>query len=706
MFRTPAVLSMAVLISAAAHAATTTTTVTVNNATVTLSGGTSGAVAGQASFSPGIPDTGPGAFAATVSLGTNVSGPFTIKLNGGTLAGTVSLPTAILSSTSPVPGGSMVISGSSSTGTYAGASGTIPLTGTGSIGAGGLAVSFSGTGAITTGGTSGGGGGGTTTGPVISDVLDGAGYTKNIAQGSIFVVKGTNLAPSGVVSFSVPRPTVTTSGVKITFTPTSGGTGTDCYLVYTYNSGGVTQLAAILPSTVATGTYNVTVTNGSVSSAVQATVVKSKPELFTQSTDGTGLATVQNVVSQTQYDLNRYTSGAVNGSTISPAKPGQYMVAYGTGLGPMNGGDNAASPVFDFTANGSKVNAIVGGVTIPALFAGRAGYAGEDQINFQLPANIPTGCTVSFQISVDGALSNATFIAITPDANSNACVIPGFTADQLKKLDQGGTFTTGGFSLLSISETVLGQSLTIGQAAGAFTQFNAFQLAGASSAASSLLTTNSCQVIQSTSSTSTVVTGGGTVLDAGAITLTGPSGSNITNLALTKDAGNTYSATLTALPGLGGGSGGTIVAGQYTLNGAGGTGVGKFTAQVTLGAPLTVTGGLPASVNRGGGLTLNWNGGNASDIVEIIGSSSTGTSASATSTEFICITTAGQKTFTVPSSILTQLPASTSGSLSVFSAVNPTSGNGSFSAPLVAGGSIDLGFFLGLTGVGGQVSYQ
>jgi uncharacterized protein (TIGR03437 family) len=47
-------------------------------------------------------------------------------------------------------------------------------------------------------------------------------------------------------------------------------------------------------------------------------------------------------------------------------------------------------------------------------FAGRAGYAGEDRINFTLPANVPTGCAVTLQISVNGVLSAPTSIAIAP----------------------------------------------------------------------------------------------------------------------------------------------------------------------------------------------------------------------------------------------------------------------------------------------------
>jgi hypothetical protein len=111
-------------------------------------------------------------------------------------------------------------------------------------------------------------------------------------------------------------------------------------------------------------------------------------------------------------------------------------------------------------------------------------------------------------------------------------------------------------------------------------------------------------------------------------------------------------------------------------------------------------------------LTLNWTGGNPSDLVEIVGSSSTttGTGASAIydTWTFICTTNAGAQTFTVPSSILLQLPAiaasstTAGGFLEFASAVNPTS----FTAPLTAGGSIDSGTFLSLIGYGALVSYQ
>ena len=129
---------------------------------------------------------------------------------------------------------------------------------------------------------------------------------------------------------------------------------------------------------------------------------------------------------------------------------------------------------------------------------------------------------------------------------------------------------------------------------------------------------------------------------------------------------------------------------------------------LTLGTPLTITGGLPSSVTESAGLTINWTGGNASDIVEIIGSSGVSTGSGAnlvtTTTEFICTTTAGPGTFTVPSSVLTQLPVTTAnntGFLEVVSTPTPVP----FTAPLTAGGSVNA-TFAGLLGTGATVTYQ
>ncbi|MEO8594410.1 MAG: hypothetical protein ABI759_13920 [Candidatus Solibacter sp.] len=695
-------ITLALLICAAAPAATVNTTLTVTNATLTIGLGTS--LNGPATLTT----IGSGTLSApslTADSSGDYSGNYTITLAGADrITGVLKVPGSAISAAlagGAITGSATVTGGA---GTYAGATGNFAnLSGTGSLNlsTGAITLSFSGAGTITTGGT---GGGGTPT-PNITDVLDAGSYTKNIARGSIFVVKGSLLSAAGYTAMSFPLPPVS-SGVKITFTPAAGGSGTDAYLVYLYNLGGVNQLAAVLPSTVTTGNYNVTVTNGAVSAPFAVQVVERKVGLITADGSGSGLAVLQNYISASQLDIDRFTTFASSPYTYSPAKPGQIVIAWVTGLGGVAGGDNVASPGFDFNTS-LTIRVLVGGATITPLYAGRApGLAGADQINFQLPANIATGCTVPFQVSVNGQLSNTSFIAIAPDASASACVQPGYTTDQLKKFDSGGTYTVGGFQITQFGITASGVSIKSNSVSGAFVRISGFQLSSAP-ATSTSTQVGSCTVSQSTTTGSSTSSGTVTTLDAGNITVSGPAGSSLNNTPLTKLEG-TYSLTNTE--GLGvvipGQVAFTLPAGTYTLNGAGGVDVGNFTASVTVGSPLTLTTPLPDSVTRSAGVTVNWTGGNASDVVQITGggSTSTGTGAArvTTTTSFICLTTAGVRTFTVPPAVLTQLPATDNGSLFVSSGAQPLN----FTASLKAGGSIDAGSFGSFVGVGAAPAYR
>lgn len=476
----------------------------------------------------------------------------------------------------------------------------------------------------------------------------------------------------------------------------------------------------------AAGNYNVTVTNSNGTSGNFASqVVAQKPGIITANSGGTGLAVVQNFISQSQLDINRLTTFTGSGFTFSPAKPGQVLIVWMTGLGALpSGSDNTASPAVDF--NGSKtIRVRVGGREITPLYAGRApGLAGADQINFILPADTPTGCTVPFQVSEDGQLSNPTYIAIAPTAGADACVHPGYTTTQLRNLDQGGSITVGAFSLTSLQGTIpqVG-TVKVNAIGGGFTKITGLTLDASEQLAPT--PNGACVVsratrLQSQQAPSVPITTG---LDAGNVTLTGPAGSNLSNTALTKDAVSKIYALSLGFEGGGitipGQINASIIAGQYRLTGAGGPDVGAFNASVNLGAPLTITGGLPATVVRANGLPLAWSGGNSSDVVQILGTTSlttgTGTSAVSEDVTFVCTTTAGSGGFTVPADVLTQLHAVTaaqqsngtgSASLSVYSYVNPTNGNGLFPAPLTAGGEITTGVFTAGNGLFTTPVYQ
>jgi uncharacterized protein (TIGR03437 family) len=756
--------ALAIFAGAMANAATTTsTTLTVTSAAVSLTSGTSASVSGPATLT----NFGSGTFSATATLGSTLSGNFTITLSGGTLTGTITFSTAILQGSGT---GSATVTGG--TGGYAGATGSFQtLNGTGGISGTGITLTFSGAGAITVGGATGttgttgttgstgstgstGATGATGSGPSITAVQDAGSYTSGIAEGSIFVVKGTNLSPSGLgsgglLSFGFPLPS-SSNGVSINFAPTSGGSAASAYLIYLYNSGGTSQLAAILPSNIPPGNYNVTVTNaGAASAPFTVNVVKSKPAMFTLDQAGDGLAIVQNYVSASETDEDLYVTGVLNQQTVSPAYPGQTLIAWITGLGPISSGDNTAAPVQDVTS-ASNVKVIVGGVTITPVFAGRApGLAGEDQVDFVLPADIPTGCAVPLQISANGVTSAATYIAIAPNATAGACVQAGLTTSQLQAI-QGGlfsggsasSFTTGSFELLNITSTESLPSIgtvtaTIGTASGEFLKYTGFQLAGYANYANYFTPNNACQVVplSTTFTTSTTApptpsspfsSGSASLLDAGAITLTGPGGSGINGLPFTETS-NIYSLSISeqipgvTLPGLQ--NNGTIIGGQYTLKGSGGKDVGPFTGTVNLGSLLTITGGLPSAVTRSAGLPLTWTGGNSSDLVLIEGlaisststTTTTGITVTETGAEFVCTTSAGNGGFTVPASVTSQMPAlnpnsSTTGltaisTLSVFSATNPSNGNGIFTAPLTAGGNVTA-YFLGFQGTGNAPIWQ
>jgi uncharacterized protein (TIGR03437 family) len=559
------------------------------------------------------------------------------------------------------------------------------------------------------------GAGGTSSGPpTITAVLDAGSYTPNIAEGSVFVVKGTGLSSPGLTEPPFPLPT-SVGGVSITFSPSTGANGIQAYIDYLYNESGVNQLAAILPSNLPVGFYDVTVANnGVVSSPFPVSVVEQKPGLLTVDESGDGLAVAQNYISATELDLDRYTTGTVGGFTTSPAYPGETLIAWATGLGPVGGGDNIASAGYNFDASGGNVvQVIVGGISITPTYAGRApGLAGADQIDFTLPANVTTGCVVPIQISENGILSKPTYLSIaTPGAT--ACVEPGYTTSQLQSFDNGGTVDLGSFSILQENESANGQAFTLTSALGHLTQFSGFELAGiVQSVSSNVATPGPCTVIQITPGTvPAILPSTSTNLDAGRITLSGPSGSNLTNAGLAENSG-IYQL---AINGQGSGMNGNIVPGTYTLNAEGGTGVGPFSATLILGAPLTLAAALPSTVTRSQGLTINWTGGNTSDVVTVAGTATTITNDFQTGATFVCVTTAGAGGITVPPSILNQLPAVTAaqianlsgnGTLSVNTGSTPSNGNGLFTAPLVAGGSIANATFIRAVEIGVTPAYQ
>ena len=545
--------------------------------------------------------------------------------------------------------------------------------------------------------------------PVITagTVVNGASYLPGIAQGSIFIIKGSGLGPATLLQApSLPFQTTlpVTNGTSVTFTPAAGGSGIQALMVYTWTS----QVAALLPSTAATGNYNVTVTyNGATSAPEPATVVARNFGFVTQASSGSGPAQA----TYGGYDLNRFTTGSLafegHNWSLHPAVDGNTLILWGTGAGADTKSDVNGGSSGDQTAAGNFV-VNIDGIDVKPSYVGRSsGAPGLDQANFTIPAGVSTGCFKSVQVKGTGFTSNVGTLAIV-NVGDKACSSPTFTQAQLSTLDLGGTLVLGALTLLKNSEALnvgppIGSlSLNTETASGFFARYTVDAVAGANFALNQI---GACYIFQRTGTTQQLLLGPTpTPLNAGAqLTLNGPNASNVALPALFGSF--VYSKTLysNGFMGVGGTGSPTLTQGTYTITGTGGPDVGAFTATLNFPGTFTWTNEntLPDPIPRGSALTINWTGG-TSGYVAIVGSANI---TSATSTPqnptynaavFTCIADATAGTFTVPVSVLSILPqvangAATNGSfgsLSVFAA-----GQAQFSAPLTAGGNIDQGFF-------------
>jgi uncharacterized protein (TIGR03437 family) len=301
--------------------------------------------------------------------------------------------------------------------------------------------------------------------PVVNSVLNAASYLTfpkgdpPMAQGSMFVIFGSGLASSDFTQASgFPLPSLLPAGNGTSIAVTSGGQNMSAYIVFTLSN----QVAAILPSGTPIGPASLTLTyNGQSSAPVNIQVVRSAPGIFTANAQGTGPAAAQIAFSNSDVRPN---------SLTTPAPPGSLVTLYGTGLGPVSGPDNVPPGAI---APAGNVTATIGGKSATVLYAGRAPqFPGEDQINIQLPPDVPQGCYTPGVIAVDGIPSND-FVISTGPAGSNSCAHPmGLTPASEAMVDAGGSVNIGVFAAVSGAITVK----TSEGLGGLFTSVNAAEL--------------------------------------------------------------------------------------------------------------------------------------------------------------------------------------------------------------------------------------
>jgi uncharacterized protein (TIGR03437 family) len=240
-----------------------------------------------------------------------------------------------------------------------------------------------------------------------------------IAQGSLFVIFGQGLGPATLAQSGYPlSATLAGTSVKVTV----GFTSTDALILYT----SIGQVAAILPSRTATGTGTLVVTyNGTAGSSIPITVVPSSFGTYSVASNGLG----PGIITGADYGLKTF---------ASPARPGDTLILWGTGLGAITGDEsNPPTP-----ANLFSPQVLVGDAT-PAkvTYAGRSSCcSGLDQINFVVPADVE-GCFVPVSVESGGVNSNFTSL---PIASSGSCSQPpGFSSSLVTSATQGSNVKIG-----------------------------------------------------------------------------------------------------------------------------------------------------------------------------------------------------------------------------------------------------------------------
>src|SRR5271165_4282328 len=435
----------------------------------------------------------------------------------------------------------------------------------------------------------------------------------SIAQGSIFNIFGSNMGPA-TIAFASSLPLLTTlSGTSINVTVS--GTTVPCYMFYT--SAG--QVAAILPSNTPVGTGTITVSyNGTPSPTAPITVAKSSFGVFTVNQQGSGTAVI--------LDGNNNVS-----SSTFAFQPGETVVAWGTGLGPITGSDATTPP--SGSLPGVSVAVTVGGMAANVVYAGRSGYAGEDQIDFTIPSGA-TGCNVPVAITVTNGtsvvLSNTVTMAVaaTTTCTSMTSYPPGFQQALATGSVRVGTLVLN-HSVTTSASPGLGGAITLTNTTTDFGEASFYKLPASTYASPGYdLNYGACVILNNPPAASSQAPIG---LDAGSvININGTNGAKmLTNTPLAMSSFYTAFGGGPALPGqmappL------YFSPGTYTANnGNGGKDVGGFNVNIAVPAPFTWTNySSITSVTRSQALTVNWTGGDPSWDVYLIGNSSVADGAS------------------------------------------------------------------------------
>jgi uncharacterized protein (TIGR03437 family) len=451
-----------------------------------------------------------------------------------------------------------------------------------------------------------------------------------IAPSSLFLVIGSDLSDLGdpILQSSASGIPLTLNGTSLTVVV--NGVTTHPALWYTSPN----QVAAVLPAATPVGDGTLTLThNGTASPPAPIRIV---PSALGFNSYGQGLGVATDAL-----------SGALLTFTNS-GYPGQIIVLWATGLG-ANLADS--DTVFTTTPHSvpTPLRIEIGGVEAKILYQGSSGFPGVNQINVTIPESVSTGCRVPL-VGITGTISsNVVTLPIHPGGGACIDALIGLNGNQIS----GSTVRSG--ALVASKNDILyaDGSRAVGDAAGAvFVESTGL----VETSTNTLPSPGGCITLSQIAQPEEPPQGGASkLLDAGAITVSGPSGLDV---PLDLVFGVTEGSYLAYLPG------GAIIpssGGTITFHVGGGADVGPFTASLEFSNPLITWTNEDAAtvIDRSQNLVVRWTGGNPDSFVVLGGYSSTANpnGSGMLHGAFNCVARVGDGQFAVPSHVLLSLPA-------------------------------------------------
>lgn len=479
-----------------------------------------------------------------------------------------------------------------------------------------------------------------------------------LAQGAMFVLKGRNLGAKGtVVANSFPlRTSMGGTSMKITV----GGASVDVLMIYVLgglsdDQGPFDQLAGIVPSNIPTGSGSLTVTYNQTSQPAPVTIRANAFGIFTINQQGSG----PGVFTDPNYKVN---------TLINAAHPSEQWFIWGTGLGAISSSDASAPPVGNLNV---PVEVYVGGVKADIGYQGRSGCcSGIDQILFTIPAGV-TGCYVAVVVRTGGVVSN--FATMSIAQSGSICSDPvGYSVSELQKAQSNSALTVAELGVFRLNAKISTPSGALqGVADQGSVYFRKYNGPNGILAAAPLFLPSAGCVVYTRPSEGTGLFDNFTLspqhdyigVDGGpTLSLSGPQGVKQIARSDTGSPGASdfrYKADFGGDPPLSTTGPAYLLPGTYTLNnGSGGADVGGFTASLTLPSAPNMWANEDALVNipRSQDLTIALNPTGDNVALGIVGNSVD--SSIGQSGIINCAIPPGVTSFTIPSYVLSALPAS------------------------------------------------